>query len=61
MSFDRIAFERAPHFAWRSNAAVEDETASVRDFDAIPLSEEERLKLHELNSRRVFRLGGPIG
>jgi hypothetical protein len=35
--------------------------ASVREFDAIPLSEEERLKLYELNSRRVFRLDGPLG
>lgn len=40
---------------------LEDEAACVNDFDAIPLSDEERLKLYELNSRRVFGLDGPVG
>ena len=39
----------------------EDKRACVKDFDAIRLSDEDRLKLYELNSRRVFGLDGPIG
>lgn len=40
---------------------LEDEAAEVKQFDEIPLTEEERLKISELNSRRVFGIDGPVG